>query len=258
MAALSLSSAPVFAAATAADTASNYSGGGWGATPPNNGSGFGAWAVTLNNNNQPPYTGTYLDSGSSVISGGYSWATYANSATTLIPSINIVRPFTTGDGSDSLVNQAFSVSLSSAGVGPSQGDLSVGVGTAFLFDYNGAGPDNFTLSVDGGTATAATVNYSALAAGITISLAVSGPINSASENYIFSVTPFAGGSPLFTQSGTFDSSAFNTSSFNYLDSNTTGNAFFNNLSITSVPEPTTLALAGLGGLATLVILRRRK
>src|SRR5664279_5517282 len=62
---------------SASDTASNYSGGGWGLTPPNLGSGFGAWTVMPVNGNNPPYVGTYLGTGSSVASGGYVWGTYA-------------------------------------------------------------------------------------------------------------------------------------------------------------------------------------
>jgi len=65
---------------------------------------------------------------------------------------------------------------------------------------------------------------------------------------------------LYSASGTFDSSSFNTSSFNYVDSNTTGNGYFNNLNMTAepVPEPATLALVGLGGLAMLGVARRNK
>ncbi len=257
--ALGLSGGMAFAAGTAADTASNYSGGGWGTTPPNNGSGFGAWNMTVNNGNNPPYVGTYLDTGSSVVSGGYSWGTYANGS----PgngSLSITRPFTTGAStSSSLFNQTFSFDLSSGGVGPSQGDLSVQIGNAFLFQYLGAGSDNFTFNDPTSGLITTPVNFSALNAGLVVSLAVSGALNSSSEGYTFTVSPFAGGSPLYTTSGTFDSSAFNTSSFNYLDSNTTGNGYFNSLNITAeaVPEPTTLALVGLSGLATLVVRRRK-
>jgi len=257
--ALGLSGGAAFAAGTAADTASNYSGGGWGNTPPNNGSGFGAWNVTLNNPNNPPYVGTYLDTGSAIVTGGYSWGTYANGS----PgngSISITRPFTAGAStSSSLFNQTFSFDLSSGGVGPGQGDLSVEIGNAFLFQYLGAGSDNFIFNDPTSGLITTPVDFGELNAGLVVSLAVSGALNSTSEGYTFTVSPFAGGSPLYTTSGTFDSSAYNTSSFNYLDSNTTGNGYFNNLNITAeaVPEPTTLALVGLSGLA-LVAVRRKK
>ncbi|HEY5298970.1 MAG TPA: PEP-CTERM sorting domain-containing protein [Verrucomicrobiae bacterium] len=255
---LGISSGTMFAAATASDTAANYSGGGWGATPPNDGSGFGAWTVTINNANNPPYVGTYLDTSSAVATGGYSWATYAN-GTGDNGSISISRAFASGlSGSSSLFNQVFSFDLSSGGVGngsggPPNSDLSVEIGNAFLFQYLGTGSDNFTLN---GNAT--TIGFSALSAGIYVSLAVSGALNSPVEAYTFSVSPFNVGSPLYTASGTFDSSALNTSSFNYLDQNTSGNGYFNNLNITSiVPEPSAIALLGLSGLATLIAIRRR-
>lgn len=261
VAALGWSGVAAFAAATANDTASTY-GGAWNATPANLGSGFGAWNITLNNANNPPYVGTYPDTSSAVASGGYSWATYANGGDGS-GSIAITRPFTSGaSGSSSLFNQTFSFSLASAGVGPGQGNLAVGVGTAFSLSYPGTvAGDSLYFSVDGGTPVPINVGFGAsLGAGINISLAVSGALNSASENYIFSITPVSGGSPLYSTSGTFDSSAYNTASFSYLDANTTGNGYFNNLNITpeAVPEPTTLALAGLSGLVTLVALRRRK
>ena len=248
-----------FAAATASDTASNYSGGGWGTTPPNDGSGFGAWNISLANASSPPYVGTFLDSGSAVVIGGKSWGMYANGS----PgngSITVTRPFTSGiSGSSSLYNQTFSFDLSSGGVGPSQGLLTALIGNAFSFSYNGAGSDNFLLSVDGGTAVSTPVNYSELNAGLIISLAVSGPLSSTSEAYTLTVSPFAGGGSIYSTSGTFDSVSFNTASFSLTDANTTGNSYLNGLIITPevAPEPSSLALAGLGGAALLARFRRR-
>lgn len=254
--ALGLSGSLAFAAGTANDTASNYSGTGWSAaTTPNNGSGFGAWNVTLSGGGAE---GTYLSTGSAVATGGYAWGTYANSSGTA--EISISRAFTAGaSSSSSLYNQTFSVDLTSAGIGPSQGELAIGFGNAFSFSYLGTGSDNFLFSVDGATPITTSVNYSELSAGIDVSLSVNGALASPTEDYTLTVTAVGGGS-LYTTSGTFDSSAYNTSSFNYLDSNTTGDNFFNNLSISpeSVPEPSTLALCGLSGVAGLVAIRRRR
>jgi hypothetical protein len=263
--ALGLAGGSAFAAATASDTAANYSGGGWGTTPPNNGSGFGAWNIALNNANNPPYVGTYLDNGSPIVTGGFSWGTYAN-GTGDNGMITMTRPFTTGaSGSASLYNQTFSLDLSSGGVGDGNGGppnsaLGFYVGTAFSFYYLGTGSDNAGFFAAGSGSTVTPINFSELGAGLHISLAVSGALNSPSEAYALTVSPFAGGSPLYTASGTFDSSANSTSYLYYYDSNTTGNGYLNNLNITveAAPEPSSLALMGLSGLATLIAFRRRK
>jgi hypothetical protein len=263
--ALGFSGVTAFAAATASDTAGNYTSG-WSTSPANNGFGFGAWNVNVQNNSGPPYAGTYLaGSGDTPIvdGSGNAWGTYANSAQgTTLPAVIFTRPFLAGgSGSASLFNQTFSFDMGSGGVGPGQGLLSGGIGSAFLFEYNGTySGDNMLLSIDGGTAAATPVSFSELNAGINVSLAVSGAVNSPLEAYTFTVSAFTGGATLFTQSGTFDSSTYNTSQFQYTDSNTTGNGYFNtlNLSAEATPEPSTLALSSLSGLGALFAFRRRK
>jgi hypothetical protein len=264
--AFGLSGVSAFAAGTASDTAGNYIGS-WSTSPPNNGSGFGAWSVNVQNNNNPPYAGTYMagPGNTPIVDGsGNAWGVYANNAQpSLIPGVTFTRPFTAGpvSGSTSLYNQTFSFDLGSDGVGPGQGLLSAAVGNAFLFEYDGTQPaDAMLFGVDGGTFVTTGVNFTALHAGLNVSLAVSGALNSSAENYTFTVTPFSGGAALFTQSGTFDSSSFNTSQFVYTDQNTTANGYFNTLNITAepVPEPSSVAMFAASGLGMLLALRRRK
>jgi len=261
--AVGLSSGALFAAGTASDTASNYSGGGLGTTPPNNGTGFGAWNVNLQNANNPPYVGTYLSTGSSVASGGYAFGMYANGSGDN-GAITITRSFTAGaSGSTALFNQTLSFDLTSAGVGnggggPPNSLLQVNMGSAFSLSYDGTGNDNRMHFGDGSGSVQTSIDFSQLGAGIHISLAVSGPLGSTSEGYTFTVTQTTGGGLLFSQSGTFDSSAAPVSYLNFFDRNTTGDGFFNNLNINpeAVPEPTAMALLGMS--ATLLALWRRR
>src|SRR5580692_11424460 len=182
--ALGFSSATVFAAATASDTAGNYTGT-WSTSPANNGTGFGAWSVNVENNNNPPYAGTYLaGSGDTPIvdGSGNAWGTYANNAQgSTLPGVVFTRPFTVGSvsGSSSLYNQTFSFELGSGGVGPGQGLLSAAVGNAFNVEYDGTGSvDALQLSIDGGAFGSTGVGFTALNAGLDISLAVSGAVHS--------------------------------------------------------------------------------
>ena len=270
MAMLSLTGGVAFAAATATDTAANYTGGWSASTTPNLGSGFGAWNVQAVNNNNPPYSGTYLDLATygnpdGVLSpggsGGAAWGTYANGGDgsgVLVMS----RAFTAGpSGSSSLYNQTFSVGIGSGGIGGTGSSIVLNIGTAISLTYLGGGADNFNLIVDGGGASVIPVTFANQNGGLLIALSVSGPLNSATENYTLALSPFAGGSPYYTTSGTFNSAAFNTASFTFYDYNTSNDQFVNNPNISaegSVPEPSTLALSALSGLAMLIVARKRK
>lgn len=220
----------------------------------------------MQNNDGPPYAGTYLaGSGDTPIAdvSGNAWGVYANSAQgTTLPSVTFTRPFTAGplSGSTSLFDQSFSFRLGSGGVGPNQGLLSAAVGSAFLLEYNGlASGDNMFFGVDGATPQSVAVTFTQLNAGLNVSLAVNGAVNSPSENYTLTIASLSN-TPIYTQSGTFDASTFNTSQFQFEDSNTTGNGYFNslNLSVESVPEPSSVAIFAMSGLGMLLAFRPKK
>jgi hypothetical protein len=190
------------------------------------------------------------------LSGGYAWATYANGGSgngSLVAS----RAFNPGGGSASLVNETFSIGMSSGGVGGAGQSVALLIGSAFNLSYIGGVSDNFVLSVDGASASVVPVNFANFAAGLDVALTVTGALNSTSEGYSLSINPFAGGSALYTTSGTFDSSTFNTASFQFQDNNTAGNEYFNSPTIVAAPEPSTLSLIALSG-GALVFFRRRK
>ena len=263
--ALGLSPSGAFAAALASDNAANYSSTGWSATnSPNLGYGFGPWDIGAIND-MPPYSGTYLDetpygNPDGVLSAGYAWGTYANgvSASGQTGSFIMDRPFTAGGGSTSLVNQTFSIALGSAGIGGLDTSIGLSIGTAFGLDYGGGGTDDFFMYVDSGDEIPVAVDLAQLEAGIDVALTVTGPLNSTTEDFSFAISPFAGGPAIYTLSGTFDSSNYNTSYFSFGDNNTSGDQFVNNPTITSVPEPTSIAMLGFAGVTTWLAKRRRK
>jgi hypothetical protein len=228
------------------------------------------------NGSSPPYVGTYLSTGSAVNSAGYAWGTYAN-GTGDNGNVHLFRPFTPAGGGyndpsglGTLYNQTFSVSMSSDAVGNGSGGPP---GSAFGFQL--ATGQNFdTASTDlylvyrgtslsdnmyiwdnvTDTETAVPVTFAELNAGITVSVAV-GNNPDGLNPYTLTVSPFSGGSPYATVTGDENGPM---QSVDLFDFNTAGNGYFNNLNISSeIPEPSSLALFGLSGVAMLLRLRRR-
>jgi hypothetical protein len=277
---MALSSQVANAAASASDTAANYTSY-WGASPlpANGGNGFGPWNISVANDNNPPYVGTYLNSGGSVATGGYSFGTYANSPQgSTYGSINLYRPFTvnpTGyqdpSGLGTLYNQTFSIALASDGVGDGNGGPS---DSAFGFSLDsGQGPsatpvltleylgtsasDNLVLIDNDGTDnTTVPVNFGDLNGGISVSVSVGGNNPDGVNPYTITISPFAGGPAYYSYSGDTTGPIQQADVF---DSNTTGNGYFNDLAISPEAAPdssSSFVLLGLGVMG--LVLQRRK
>jgi hypothetical protein len=276
VAVLGLSGGVASAASTAADNAANY-GGGWGLTPANLGSGFGPWTNFVTNNNNPPYAGTYGDNSSTTISTStYSWGTYANSATTAIPRVDLVRPFVPAGGGYSdpstlgtLYNQTFSLAMQTYGVGSTTSsffgfslDTGQGVGATatpvLTLEYLGGMTDNMTLTDNDGTNLVSSVplNFADINGGLLVSVAVG--FNPDGFNpYTLTVSPAPGNSAFSTP---YVFSNFTNGPIQQVDmfgQDTDQNGFFNSLAVSAelpVPEPATMGL--VGGLAVLLLNRR--
>ncbi len=288
----------IHAAMLATDNAGNYTGTTWpgaanaGGTaastvysPANGGTGFGAWTVTVANNQNPPYAGTFLGNNKSVnvSSSGAYWGLYANQAVTTttpneIPRVDAVRAFENSGGtglgtlrSGQAFNAGFEIQTGNFGIGDN-----AGVTTGISLDTISAGTSTpvFTLAFHQDSANAyalvttitdasGSTSYEAptaptaltepqIEAGINVSFALGN-----SGNYSLTLAPTTGNTALTSPlmySGSV-SGAINAS--DVFDASTNANAQFNALSITAVPEPATIGLFIVAGAGLLLVRRRR-
>lgn len=229
---------------TGTDTAATYSGNYAG---DNNGTGFGAFAVTSNNNGGPIYAGTFIGSsggaGYNIDTGGNSFGMYANGDPSA--TVTITRPFQTalqnpGDQFNVALRTDFSNSTA---------------GQTFQFVV---GPETLTLASTGYTLSGGTVTANTLAPGDFI-LNTSFTIGAA-NTYTFTVTGNNAGDAA-TSTGTLTGPV---GQFQVGGTDLPNNQYFNSLSITNnpapAPEPSSLAALLIGALALggAVCVRRRQ
>jgi hypothetical protein len=250
-----MSAGLALAAASANDSASNYVSV-WGTSPPNNGTGFGNWGF-----NGGPSSGMYntflagISDTPIVDGGGNAWALSANSVP-ISGYLAASRAFTPGpSASASLYNQTLSFDMAVSGVpspSPSAppGYFEVTVGSlSFGFQEDGSlAPYTYLDNTTSNTLVDPAISLSQWNAGLAVSISVSGALNSSAENYTLTVSPFSGGGPIFSNSGTFDSSRFVPSAVTFLDYGFGGYGYFNSLNITPepAPEPSMIGLMGIG------------
>jgi PEP-CTERM motif len=249
----------------ASDNAGNYTS--WPQTA-NNGSGFGNWSY---NNTTPDggYSGQFLGASGNINSGnGDAFGFYANSGSTQADGNSMaqaIAPFSEGSLT---ANQTFSIQMQNGNVTDNGGQVGFSLqnnsgNNIFQFYFNG-GESDYYLNVYTAQATPVQIDTGV---GYTAGAMTLDFTQGSGDAWSFS---FYEGSTLentLTSSGTGDLlwantiSQANLYSLNGGSSRTlgdNGNLFFNNLEITSVPEPSSLVLCGLSGLATLLVVRRRK
>jgi hypothetical protein len=261
------------AAMVASDNASSYTGAVGTTGNTNGGTGFGPWQVTITNSNNPPYVDTYLDTSSKPISTNKnSWGVYANTPQAgppaVIPSVDLTRPFLTAGGLSGGkldAGQTLSIAMESDGAGGNSPETGASIGFSlqssapidqFTFEYDAtAGYDNMSI-IDGSNSgkeyeSPVSLGFSSyIGKGMTVDFTLV-----TASTYDLSVTPVGGTTVSVITNGTLPGGQLN--QIELFDQNTSGNGYFNSLSISAVPEPASLGLMAIGGLALLLVGRRK-
>jgi len=238
----------------AADNAGNYSS--WPQAA-NNGSGFGSWSY---NNTTPNggFSGQFLGGSPNINSGsGNAFGFYANNGASAMSSA--ILPFS---GGSLTAGQTFSIQMQNGNITDNGGRVGFSLQNnsavdLFQFYFNG-GSSDYYINVSG--------TQVDTGAGFT-----SGPMTlqfsqGAGNAWAFSLFQGNTLTAALSSVSTGDSLANNNISrvdlfsLNGGSSRTLGdnaNLYFNNVMITTVPEPTSVALAA-SGLALLYVIRRRR
>jgi hypothetical protein len=232
------------------DNASLYPGNpdhGWPSF--NGGTGYNLWTPLTDTGGG----GTFME-GVSVnnrqVDGSYSFALYSGSG-----SYDISRPLTTATSSGDF---SILTRFDNAGAGPNlvnirSGNTTTSFGAGELLSFGIVNGNELSYTDGSG--------FHLLASGEARGSVWDWNVdfNAALGSYSGSVTNLGGGYAT-TFSGTLEESGTTMGSFAVINSSTGNNqnVIFDNPLITAVPEPATVALCGLSGLATLYLARRRR
>jgi len=249
-------------AQNASDSANNYSS--WPQTA-NNGTGFGNWSY---NNTTPNggYSGEFLGSSYTGNGGGINSANgnafgfYANQGN--YAEAQATAPFSAGSLT---AYQTFSVQMQNHFIGDSGGQegfsLQNSSGNDILQFYFNGGSSDYYLNIWTGISTSMQVDTTV---GYTSSPLTLDYSQGSGDTWSFSIAE--GGSTVATLSSTTTGdllwenaiSQVDLYSVNGSDSgDQNDNVYYNNLSVVTTPEPSSVVL-GAAGLATLLLLRRRR
>ena len=252
------------AAMIASDNAGNYSSAI--STGSTGGTGFGAWVETTGGSGG--FAGNFNDASSqNIATSTKSWGVYANGGSG--ERVDLTRPFLTsggGSGGTLRAGQSFSVAMQSGGGIGSTGVLGFSLQSSspinqFTFEYDGSQSYNNFSIIDGSHGGAeyqapVAVTFADLNSGLIVNFSLL-----TATTYDLSVSPAPGNSnftgPLaVVTNGTLPSGAINQADLFYTNT-ASYNGYFNSLSISSVPEPASLGLMAIGGLALLLVGRRK-
>lgn len=244
----------------ALDKAGNYSG--WPQTA-NNGYGFGNWTY---NNTTPNggFSGQFEGASGGINSGnGNAFGFYANSGANA--QAQAIAPFS---GGALMANQDFSVQMQNSSVTDNGGQVGFSL-------QNSSGNNIFQFYFNGGASDYYIKVWTSLASGVQIDTGVgysSGPLTlsyaqGSTGNWTFDIytgntlaatLDSVGTGDLVWQDGISQANLYSLNGGSSRTMGDNGNLFFNNLQITTVPEPSTLAICGLSGLAAFFMTRRRR
>ncbi|NNM84346.1 MAG: PEP-CTERM sorting domain-containing protein [Phycisphaerales bacterium] len=244
-------------------------------------SGFGAWNIVVQNNQNSPYAGAYLGNNAGVAirsSNNSFFVVYAHSPTTLTPRVDANRLFenSSDTGLGTLrAGQTFGVGYEeqSGSVGTPPTPITMGttpgvnsgliletvVGATttpvFSLSFHPDSNDVMTTFITNSTGTTSyqVLTEANLQSGVNISFALN-----TSSSYTLTLAPVVVNAfTTLTYSGTV-SGAINGADI--FATNTNANTFFNNMAISGspVPEPASLAMTCLGGVALLLVGRKRR
>jgi hypothetical protein len=246
---LALASAGSLSAATIfTDNASNY-GGVWN-TGSNGGSGFGAWTLS-SSGGTGGFAGSFIGDPTSAGITGMDTTSFGLYANPLASGafVNAERGFANPLGVGDSFSFQWGINFDSNGGNKGFSIYSGGTSGAELINLNNAGSSAITIN---GTDVGFGYGNATMTWTITRTSATNLQVDATNRDVSLTAAPNYSGNITISGTAAPDSFKFYASG---MDSGDNRQPYFNNLTLTVVPEPSSLSLLALSGLA---LLRRRR